>query len=888
MAALIVIILFLLYVNNVNKKISDLERENRDLKRKLLEYQSNTVTERKVETINVQSQTTVKTRQIIPDGTSNVEPRKVLSEEEKQALKQKRERSEKEKKNTTILITGSILIVLAAIVFLMSTWNTISNIIKTLVLVLLIGVFLGASRIAKERFKLEKASNTFFYLAMAYIPICFLSCSIFGLFGDYFSIYGDGRYTYLAVSMVLTAGIYYLNYLTRKSNALLCGSILAQISALILFGLIFEENILLTAIILLIYNIALILLTKKNESLELMKYFYNGIPYIIGLLAVSVVFTTTSYMLWILPLLGVNFLLLYLKKEDTIQNAYLFNISVFLFGLYITLVYDYKFEIIRSVQVLLGILYTLIALVIEGIIFRKDTNIIKSSMVVSMVSIGIMYFRSIFIENEFLKPYMVALIEAALMTLVYFKSKEQGKQILSYLIPAALVITTWHVTAIYELAYQFYIILALLVFVIGECLQGKELEYLNKGFLVVSNINIVFVYFVSMMEFETEMMNDAFLFVLLLLVYVYSYIRNKNYCVFKYLAYLAFGLILVTGINLLKLPERIIALVPLIMTIVSLVLETKVRSINDQFSKIFINIFSVFTYFGLLAFEGLESIIIGLIFSGYLIYDNIKDRENKFLRLIPTTGFMLLLSSVDITEEMELVVWLITTVGITFVSIYQKQFTIDTIMSFIYLCFTLDRFDSEFIQEIFFIIWSFAHMYFVENDKSKDIFKVATYVGLFAIYNELIMALDMDMYYVCWEFIGIVTLAIAIMRNVLIKHIKQIDVLEYIVYGFIYLVAITSYLSELDGIIFVLFIVAVVMYAYMKKYGTLFIVSILAILVNAILLTREFWLAIPWWIYLLLVGGLLIGFAIKNESDDKKEKIDVGNVIKNIKDRIEK
>ena len=57
----------------------------------------------------------------------------------------------------------------------MSTWNTVSNVIKTVVLVLLIGVFLGASKIAKEEFKLEKASNTFFYLAMAYIPICLIS-----------------------------------------------------------------------------------------------------------------------------------------------------------------------------------------------------------------------------------------------------------------------------------------------------------------------------------------------------------------------------------------------------------------------------------------------------------------------------------------------------------------------------------------------------------------------------------------------------------------------------------------------------------------------------------------------------------------------------------------
>ena len=73
---------------------------------------------------------------------------------------------------------------------------------------------------------------------MAYIPICLISCSIFELFGYYFSIYGDGRYTYLAMSMVLTAGIYFINYRTRKSNILLAGSILSQILGVILFGLI--------------------------------------------------------------------------------------------------------------------------------------------------------------------------------------------------------------------------------------------------------------------------------------------------------------------------------------------------------------------------------------------------------------------------------------------------------------------------------------------------------------------------------------------------------------------------------------------------------------------------------------------------------------------------
>lgn len=59
-------------------------------------------------------------------------------------------------KNTAILITGAILIVLSAIVFLTSTWNVIPNILKTMVLVLLAFVFAGASKIAKTKLKLEK------------------------------------------------------------------------------------------------------------------------------------------------------------------------------------------------------------------------------------------------------------------------------------------------------------------------------------------------------------------------------------------------------------------------------------------------------------------------------------------------------------------------------------------------------------------------------------------------------------------------------------------------------------------------------------------------------------------------------------------------------------
>ena len=227
--AFLVIVIFLIYIYNMDKIIKNLQKENKELKRKLAnlaDLDKVSVSEREINENNTQVKSVENVQKLTQ---TNSEIKKELTEEEKLERKLKRERQERETKNTTILITGAILIVLAAIVFLMSTWNTVSNIIKTVVLVLLIGVFLGASKIAKEKFKLEKASNTFFYLAMAYIPICLTSCSIFGLFGRFLSIYGEGRYTYLAMSMLFTAGIYYLNYKKRNSNALLVGSILSQI-----------------------------------------------------------------------------------------------------------------------------------------------------------------------------------------------------------------------------------------------------------------------------------------------------------------------------------------------------------------------------------------------------------------------------------------------------------------------------------------------------------------------------------------------------------------------------------------------------------------------------------------------------------------------------------
>ena len=63
---------------------------------------------------------------------------------------EKKKIDDKEIKNSLILITGAVLIIIAAIVFLTSTWEFTLDIVKTIVIFLMFGVFLAGSHIAKK------------------------------------------------------------------------------------------------------------------------------------------------------------------------------------------------------------------------------------------------------------------------------------------------------------------------------------------------------------------------------------------------------------------------------------------------------------------------------------------------------------------------------------------------------------------------------------------------------------------------------------------------------------------------------------------------------------------------------------------------------------------
>lgn len=90
------------------------------------------------------------------------------------------------------------------------------------------------------------------------------------------------------------------------------------------------------------------------------------------------------------------------------------------------------------------------------------------------------------------------------------------------------------------------------------------------------------------------------------------------------------------------------------------------------------------------------------------------------------------------------------------------------------------------------------------------------------------------------------------------------------------MIAIFSYNNEMDGILYCILLLGLVIIGYNNKYGPLFITCLIFILFNALILTREFWLSIPWWIYVLVTGIILVLFASRNENktNETKSKLD--------------
>lgn len=686
-------------------------------------------------------------------------------------------------RNLSILITGSVLIVLAAIVFLTTAWQTIPDFIKTVVLFLVAFVFIGASKLSKEKYHLEKASKTFFYIGMAYLPICLLSISIFGLFGEFLSAAGDGKYIYLGFSTLVLSLLYY--FISKRSNDryLFYGSLLSQILSVILFTLLFEERILLVCINLLLYNLLLMLVTKDT----IFEKIINIIPIIVGTIAIctleSGIDDISWYFIFTCVLLSINFIGLELKNSN-IMKSLAFNAFLFLFGY--CLIFKRSIGLEDGTCQVLITLFTVAVFIIENLIFstvKENKNLLISSRVVPLISIGFIYFATIIEQNLIIPDYILGIL------------------------------------------------------------------------------------------FEV--------------VLVFSFLKSKNF-IYKYLAYAFTNIVLINIYYNFLEDTELLQFIPMLTTTLIMLYEMFYIKNKDKFLPIYLAGFEALSLMYMLYNSSEANVILGIIFTIFVIYYNKKNNITEFANAVPLLCVLPAILYADLNEQFEIGIMLLATIGLTCFSVISTNINVYTVISGIYLTITSTKIDSEYFRELLYIVWSVMHVYFYKNQKTKDVFKALTAICVTILYYSIAKELKL-LDFTLFQFLGIVISGMYILKGIIPKYnLTDVEVLEYVFWGIIYLSALVNYVDSRDGIIFSILILAVIFYSYYKKYGATFLAAIAAILVNAFALTREFWLSIPWWIYLLVIGGILVGFAVKNEANENKKKISVGSILKEIKDKVEK
>ena len=888
MLRLLIIVILIIYIFNLKDKLDILERKNKKLKNRILELENILSMENISKSNNLNDNEKIIDTQIEENNISKekidktsivpkVENKKSIEEIEKE--KKLKEKQDMERKNSNILAVGSICIVLAAIVFLMSTWNSLHNIIKTAVIFLLTGVFLGASKIAKDKFKLQKTSNTFFYISMAYIPICLLACSFFGLFGEYLSISGEGNFLYLTLAMLFTAGLYYINYKERNDITFFYGSILAQVSSVVLFSLIFETSIRIIGINLLCYNVLLLLFSKSQSLNNALKIFYMSIPYIVGICILPIFFISSFYTLLLIILLIVNFLLIYSLKDKNSINFCIINTLIYTFGFYFSFIFI-KCDI--SLKLAFSIVYTIGSYIIERVIFdsSKDTYKSNSSIVLTVLTIGIMFCISISERSDIIKPFVLSALEFLVLISAYSRNEEEEiKGFISFCSISTFLISGIGIIHVFKLPEISYHILGFIALFYGELIRNENWYVYRKISFCVSHLYIIVSYLI--LAIYKDISASILMFSMLFIAYLYSFKVYSKMRVFKYLIYISAQLLVYSIFNKVGIVGNII---PVMFLFIVMITENKIEKLKDDASFVYFIIAEISAFYGLFMLESTIGDMLLVLSCAYFILQKI-DNENDFVYKIISE---IALIPVIFFRDYPVIIMLFSTIILTVYSLKEKRVSVDTIFSAIYLLITLPHIDNNYINEILLLVWTVPHLLFVSDEKMKDLFKLLILGEGFLLYQTALTDLGLCDDYMAFTLIGVLVVAILLIKMIIKKYTKDLDSIEVITYVVLYLFALVNYKSEFDGMIFISFVIMILMMSYIKKYGIVFITSLIAIVVNILALTREFWLSLPWWLYLLVVGIVLIAFAIKNEANENKNKINIENVFKELRDKIEK
>lgn len=828
----------------------------------------------------------------------------------------------KEKEKTCgfqlMLSIGVFLIILASIIFATSTWKLYSNFIKVLILGGETLLFFALGILLKYVFKVRKTGNALTLISTILLPTTFLCAGYFNLFGNLFSLTGKYSALFLSVTFLMEALVTLIRKNIIKSNKYLFSLICFFAGIfLLIYGIIKNAclTFVITSFILILINIF------KN------KIFNNLKEFNIFNILVSIIFTFAYfyfsfnqlfsndllleklYLVFFIISLSLNFIISR-PKDNEVLNIF----SV----LYETML------VIWFVMFSKNLLTSSFAFVISGLIsyivyYISNNNYVKTtSVIVSYIQGFLGIFIICFVKECVIMAPIISFIYI-LLTFIGSLSKDKLKIINIIFEPIYLIML-----AIGILIQPFIIknIKAIdVIMVINACLIIATIVSTirkNKVKNCYLIILIIGLFIQSLCSYFSNVMYFVTAFIIYLLLIIYSLMSKDEFSknLLDALCILSLSSVLI-GLNKYTLISSLITTilliifailnktnnkkylylslvsVPIIMAMSTLGLSRSIR--NDLSLIILIPFMLIFTRKFLNRINEKEKITLELVFVsvlGAMISNSIL----VFIYLILLYVVALLFRKKYDLSSKTYFNYLIFFSVISFISVsYDKldnlyMIGIITLLVINQILFRILYEKRNIIFEAFHSIVSLLLIISLVNNLGFNNF-ISFAISFVLLVILCLIYADERMKYTVISFmvyplsiiiksVNIYTVRIIlnlfiwmIPITVLSRKVFKLDntistIIESVILPIMFIIFIFNISLQVGltlGIISVLSIIIGLVFKY-KSYS---VTGYAALILTVIIQTINLWSKMPWWVYLLITGIILVVLAALRESKKK-------------------
>lgn len=833
----------------------------------------------------------------------NINDSKVRQEQielENKRIKIEKERYAEKKRQANIsilLYLGVTLIILAGLVFATTTWDYLPSLIKAVLLFGFSGMLFGVSGFVEKKMKIQKTSFALWILGTIFLPITCICTGYLEVFGYNFSLNSDSKYLFSIVSAIVCLPIYIIS--AKKYSSKFFAYISAINITLIAYftSLNISEDISLIVILMAIYNlISLVAVNNMQKKTEFSKNISESIMNInkITVLIISIIAsvnifssididiynTDSSYYfnIGLIDMVGYIFILGNLKYLCMQKKDYLFSIVntfvslMFLNNVCLYLIQNKSLD--GSKYVIFMFLAIAVICAISNFavkyIFKNEkwdglklsSNCINALFIPIILITSIIYVAMIdVLKIEAIIFPIIALI-ILIQKRIYSKGIENGiVEVLDLCISMFLVITAF---AFYryipeDMNVNIIVYISLICYI--PWMISKFIKVIYKGseneiFKVVGIMFTIIPFIFSFIDINSQ--TAIYKLLITLEFVIVSYVNYIEY-VKKDTGYKEVGSLLMNVIAIGLLPIIFIILttwltvIPLYFTTfilaVILMIATLVSTKKDLMSNFKYTILGLLMFSNLFMLFEMNNILEYLFIQAFtlLIYFN---RTYKYLDLYNIYILIAFVANTLCIASSEL----LSTGGIILNSI--------VVLSII----------------IYITLYNYNKVKVLIANKGRKIFisnkRIVTSIGLLLgliPYSQIILATGEllnipDMYCIVFIELGIIFTVFVIEKIIC----KSKNVVTYVVQAGIYFITLITTVEFADIMLYSILLLILVIIGNLIKNKSMLITPAIALVFFAIKGTMDFWLSIPWWLYLLVGGTVLVYAAMKREINKQK------------------